>query len=204
MVPGKAEPVRVQLNVCGQTARKGQRIRLALSTAYWPMVFPAPEDATLTLKPGTARLHLPVRAGRPGDAALAEFGPAEGALPMEVEQLTSGMGHRTVTENLPTGVETYQRMGDTGGQRHVHTGMEVQYRDSDTFTIHPCDPNSARGVCHWIKRYGRGDWRAEVETETSVEALASVWRIRATLVAREGGDEIFRREFAEDIPRDLV
>jgi predicted acyl esterase len=39
--------VRLQLNDCGATFPAGHRIRLALSTTYWPMVWPAPHDATV-------------------------------------------------------------------------------------------------------------------------------------------------------------
>ena len=82
--------------------------------------------------------------------------------------------------------------------------MTVRYVDTDRFTIHPDDPTSAKGECFWRKSYSRGDWAAEVETETRVQALAEVWRVAALLIAREDGKEIFRRDWSEDIPRDLV
>jgi putative CocE/NonD family hydrolase len=50
--PGKAERVRVQLNDCGHAFAPGHRVRLAVSTCYWPIVWPAPTAATLTITAG--------------------------------------------------------------------------------------------------------------------------------------------------------
>jgi hypothetical protein len=194
----------MHLNVCGQRFVKGSRIRLALSSSYWPIIFPAPKPVTLTLTTGQSRLILPVRAPRPEDAALSEFAPPEGAAPLESEILDAGSAfRRTVTQDLISGVQVYERGGDSGAERHAHTGLTVRYVETDRFTIHPADPTTAKGECFWRKSYRRGDWVAEVETETRVEALSDVWRIRATLIAYENGAEIFRRTFSEDVPRDL-
>ena len=203
MHPGKAERVTVQLNVIGQKFTKGQRIKLALSTNLWPMVFPAPDHVTLTLDPG-AQLILPLRPARAEDAQLHEFGPPEGATPLQAEQLTETVTERSVKTDLITGVETYRRFGDTGSVRHLHTGLTLRYLDDVVFEVHPDDPNSARGSCFWTKSYSRDDWHAEIDAKVSVEALKEVWRVTARLVARDNETEIFCRDWHEDIPRDLI
>ncbi len=204
MTPGTPEKISVQLNAIGQRFAKGQRIRLALSTSYWPMVWPAPEPVTLTLSPGTGQLTLPLRPAQPQDERLAPFLPSEGAEPLQVEQLSPGNSERSVTEDLVTGKETYLRAGDTGEVRHAHTGLTVRYTDEDRFEIHPDDPHSARGTCTWHKSYARGEWAAEVDATVTVESLSRVWRITARIVARDGGAELFRRDWSEDFVRDLV
>ena len=64
LVPGQRYQVRIKLNDAGVVFPAGHRIRLALSTTYWPMIWPAPETATLTIFGGT--LDLPVRPAQPG------------------------------------------------------------------------------------------------------------------------------------------
>src|SRR5215475_11009186 len=49
MVVGRRYQVRIQLNDAGSTFPAGHRIRLALSTAYWPVIWPSPEKATLLI-----------------------------------------------------------------------------------------------------------------------------------------------------------
>ena len=56
---GERYRVRVQLNDAGSVFPAGHRVRLALSTTYWPMIWPCPEKATLLISGGT--LDLPVR-----------------------------------------------------------------------------------------------------------------------------------------------
>jgi putative CocE/NonD family hydrolase len=79
LVPGQRYRVRLHLNDCGVVLPAGHRLRLALSTVYWPMVWPAPEEATVTVMDGT--LDLPVRPLRLEDAALPSLPPPETAAP---------------------------------------------------------------------------------------------------------------------------
>jgi hypothetical protein len=104
LVPGERYRVRLQLNDCGTTFPAGHRIRLALSTTYWPMVWPAPHDATVTILAGT--LDLPLRPSRPEDAALPSFPVAETAPPardtLGVEVKTDGKYHLDIKDDDPT------------------------------------------------------------------------------------------------------
>jgi len=204
LVPGKPEKISLQLNVIGQRFTKGQRIRLAVSNALWPMVWPSPERTRLTIRAGTARLSLPVRSRRPEDGKLADFGPAEGTTPLQATALSPGSYSRTISQDFASGKVTALTASDTGRVRHDHTGITIQYLNEDRFDVLPYDPNSATGTSFWRKCYARNDWQADVETLIRVEALRNVWRINASLIAREGGTEIFRRDWHEDVPRDLV
>ena len=68
--PGEFYQVKVQLNDCGHRFAAGNRIRVAVSTAYWPTVWPSPEAVTLTIRDGQSHIDLPVRAGGPDDSAV--------------------------------------------------------------------------------------------------------------------------------------
>jgi putative CocE/NonD family hydrolase len=192
----------VQLNVVGQTLPAGYRLRLALSQAYWPIIWPSAEKAALAI--GSARLDLPTRPPAPSDAQLPEFGPAEGTEPLRTEVLEPGSFHRRRSIDYATGVETHERFDDTGLVTHLHTGITLRAASWDIFRIHPDDPNSAQGTCRWEKSFARGDWRAELETEVQVSARADVWRIRAHLVARDADGVVAERTWEEDVPRDLA
>ncbi|NNE78711.1 MAG: CocE/NonD family hydrolase [Silicimonas sp.] len=202
MPEGTSVAASIQLNACGQRITRGQRLRLALGTAYWPVIWPGQTDATLTLS--NTRLDLPVRAGRDIDATLAPFLPPESAPPLETEVLAQPGFERRRTIDHITGIETFERVSDDGTETHKHTGITVRYENHETFRIHPNDPNSAICIQRWRKSYARGDWSAEVETEVSVQALADVWRIKASLTARDAEGVVRERKWSEDIPRDLV
>ena len=200
---GEPVDIALQLNVIGQTVPAGYRLRLALSTAYWPMIWPSPEAPTLTLAPGAVRLDLPLHdAAR--DVPLPEFGPPEGAVPLETETITPGSSSRTRTIDLATGIETTRRAMATGLSRHLHTDLTVGYTNEDVFRIHPSDPNSAVVTCSWEKRYARGDWRAELDATVSMRALRDTWHVTARLEARDADGVVAIRDWDERIPRDMV
>src|SRR3546814_12202558 len=106
----------------------GHRLRVAVSTAYWPQMWPAPEPVTLTLHSGTSGLILPVRAPRREDAALASFEPPAGAPPLDDEELRPGRTGRTVSIDIASGVTTVMMDKDGGG---VHIKAIDPAVDSD-------------------------------------------------------------------------
>ena len=196
--------VKIQFNACGQHVGKGQRLRLALSTALWPVIWPSNEKATLRIEPGSARLDLPVRPRRNSDKELAPFPPPEGASPGPIKQHSRNLYDRRRDVDLTTGGETYSRSSSAGPATHMHTGLTVKRSSSERFHVHPEDPNSAIGTCRWCESYSRDDWKAEVRTEVSVHALRDCWRIEASLVARDAEGVVAERKWNEDVPRDLV
>ena len=199
---GQPVDATVQLNVVGQRIPAGYKLRLALSQAYWPLIFPSQHKAKLTLS--DAKLVLPLHDPAQDGPALAAFGPPEGARPLETRQITAGTGHRKLTLNFDTGIETHSRHGDTGKTTHLHTGMTVRYDNEDRFEIHPRDPNSAVAHCSWVKEYSRDGWEARVESFVNMEALSDIWRVTAQLKAFDAAGEVMTRDWQEDIPRDHV
>ena len=61
---GKFVDVELVLDECGYQFVPGHKIRVAVSTAYWPMVMPAPETVTATIVLGeNSSITLPLRKG---------------------------------------------------------------------------------------------------------------------------------------------
>ena len=102
MVPGERTLVQFRMNVMGERIAAGHRIRLALSTSYWPMVWPSPEPVTLTVFGGSV-LEIPERSPSPDDDALADFEPPEMASPLAVTRSRPGRRDREIHENPSTG-----------------------------------------------------------------------------------------------------
>ena len=202
--PGRRYKVRVQLNDIAHAFPRGHRIRLALSTAYWPLIWPSPEPVTLTLHSGASRLLLPVRPKRAEDKALPRFPAAAGAVPERRTLLTSGQYRRTLTRDLATGACAYLVESDDGRQRLDDHGVELGYRYVQRFEITPDDPLSAvQEATHWLE-VGRGDWAVSSATNTVMTATKDAFLIRASLDASEGGVRVVTRTWNVTIPRDCV
>jgi putative CocE/NonD family hydrolase len=202
--PGKRYDVRVQLNECGQRFGAGSRLRLALSTAYWPIVWPSPEAAMLTVFAGGSALDLPVRRPRAEDANLPAFGPAEGAPPLKRTMLKPGSRKMEVTRDLETGRVTVERFQDDGLSRIDDFDWETRTAARRFYIIDPADPLAAESRIHWHKEYGRGDFRISLDARTHMRVTKTEFLLGGTLDAYEGEDRVFSKEWNCKIPRDHV
>ena len=178
LVPGERYQVRVQLNDAGVAFPAGHRIRLALSTTYWPMIWPAPEAATLTIFNGT--LDLPVRPPQAADAALP-------ALP----------GPETAAPERPTAIRP-------GFVRIDRLGLELGTEGKFAFDITDDDPLSATAEMQRTETIRRDAWQVRIETRMRLSCTRDAFLLRASLSAWEGASEVCRREWDRSIPRDLV
>jgi predicted acyl esterase len=149
MEPGHRERVAIRLNDVAHGFPPGHLIRVSISTAYWPVIWPSPEAVTLTLFTGAGHLHLPVRPPRPEDAGLAEFGLPEQAPAPESTPLSHWHGHRRTEQDPTTGdlVSTAYREGDEPGSAVLSHVPEINLDFGDafrrTFRIRDDDPLSA-------------------------------------------------------------
>ncbi|MFC2991500.1 CocE/NonD family hydrolase C-terminal non-catalytic domain-containing protein [Halomonas tibetensis] len=85
--------VCVQLNDVDQVFPRGHRLRLLLSTSYWPLAWAPPEDVRLTLFDKGSALHLPVRPSRDEDDRLPGFAEPEVAASIDIKG-TQDVHHR--------------------------------------------------------------------------------------------------------------
>ena len=169
--------VRIQLNDAGAAFPAGHRIRLALSTTYWPMIWPSPEKATVTIFGGT--FDLPVR--QPGSGAtLPPFDGPETAAP---EPSTT----------IRPGVVRLDRIG-------LELGTEGKFKAD----IEEDDPLSAVVEMQRAETISRGAWKVRIETTMRLSCTHDAFVLRASMRAWEGAAEVCHREWDHTIPRDLV
>ena len=194
----------MQLSDCGHRFAAGTRLRIAVSTAYWPVVWPSPERTTVTIVAGSSSLLLPVRPKRPEDAALAPFAEPEAAPRLRKTQIKPGWEQRTITEDRVTG-ETVWELSDSDGTYCIDDiDLTVSIRRRRRVSIHPDDPGSARAELEWHRAYSRGTWRVSAESSIVMTGSRQALHLRARMDAAEGDSKIFSREWDEKIPRDLV
>lgn len=91
MVPGQRCAVEVEMNAVTQAFPAGHRIRLSVSTSYWPLAWPPPKPVLLSVHTGQSGLELPVRpVAEPDELPPRPFGEPEGAPPIPVTRVTPG------------------------------------------------------------------------------------------------------------------
>ncbi len=206
--PGKRYAVRVQLNDIAHAFPAGHRLRLAISTCYWPVAWPSPEPATLTLHAGASVLNLPVRPSRAEDDALPPFARVEAA-PSDVESALGVRTARRSVERDDARLETiYTIASDEGDNltcvRVEPIQLDIAQRSLKRYIIRDDDPLSAQAEVEHITMLRRNDWSTRIETHTRLTSSSDVFRLHATLDAYEQGTRIFSKRWDRSVPRDLV
>jgi len=210
LTPGRRYETVVRLNDIAHAFAPGNRIRVAVSTAYWPMVWPEPEAVALGVHAGASRLVLPVRPQRAEDRQLPSFEPPESGPARRGTVLRPSTLRRTVERDLPTGDVIY-RIFDDGGEfdgaalvRLEDIDLEAGFAMLQRFRIGEADPLSAEAeiVAHTLLR--RADWAPELRGRIALKASADAFIVEAKVTANEGLSEVFTRGWEVTIPRDLV
>ncbi|MFD8737729.1 CocE/NonD family hydrolase [Streptomyces sp. NPDC059618] len=203
--PGTTENVVLDLNAIGYAFPAGHRIRLGVSSAYWPWIWPEPgSEAGFTLEPIGSVLELPVRA-RESDPSIT-FAEPEESEPLGVTvsaTLDEPRPQRLVVRDVAAGTWSLEVTPGPGGTRVHPDGLACTEEGLETYTIESSDPLSARTRSTWSIRLHRPDlpWEARVETVSVVSCDARDFITSDELVCKDGDEVVFHRTWEKRIPR---
>ncbi|MBF0527785.1 MAG: CocE/NonD family hydrolase [Deltaproteobacteria bacterium] len=205
--PGRRYQAKIRINDCANLFPAGHRLRLSISTAYWPWVWPSPEETTLTVFTGQSFLKLPVRQDIVHDHS--PFQPPVSAPPLMAEWPRPSGVHWSMeskfTKEEPAGGEVIIRYVDDYGERVILThGLMTSLIGQETFRILPHDPLSARMSTHWSMAMGRGQWQVRSESRAQMWADQTNFFIEVELDAYEGEQNVFHKTWTTSIPRDFI
>ena len=145
-----------------QRLRAGNRLRVALSENFWPLVWPSPRIATLAVITGVSSLSLPVRPPKP-----AEDPPKDEMLKDRIREhaITNPRGGLEETRSGPDaeGWVTVTKVftPETNIVPEVGTSVTRGWTPA-TLTMRERDPNSCRWAGGFTAHFQRGDWNTLV------------------------------------------
>ncbi|MGB7319187.1 MAG: CocE/NonD family hydrolase [Planktotalea sp.] len=196
--PGQAITITLDLDHIAYRLPAGHRLGLAVSSAYWPLVWPSPEATTLTLTQGS--LSLPVRAS--GDTDEWTFEPPEADEPWQVETIREASNSRRTITDWSTGIVTLEIIDDFGKVRDSDHGLINGSIAREWWSIHPDDPLSARGRTHWSDELERDGICLRTEATSHMHSDATHFHLNARLEAYENDTLVFEKDVQRSIERD--
>jgi predicted acyl esterase len=203
LVPGETASATVEMDDIAHAFPKGHRIAVSVSTTYWPIAWPSPELATLTVSCGESTLILPVRPPRPEDAALRPFDPPEMAAPSPVTYHETAQGTpRRVTRDLLSGRMTVDFPRWTYAKDMTDIGQSHSSSGSVVFHITDGDPLSAETRTDYQSDITRGGVRHWHHSTGRMTCDATHFIIEIDVAAGEDDREIARKVWRDRIPRD--
>ncbi|MEM6311963.1 MAG: CocE/NonD family hydrolase, partial [Pseudomonadota bacterium] len=196
MMRDQKEIIRFELDHIAYRVPAGDRIRLAISSSYWPLVWPTPETATLTLTGGSVHIdHTMDTNGwtfpQPdmADAQRRESLRTENHIRRQETDHVSGAVHLIIED-------------DFGKVRDLDHGLINGSIAREHWTIHPDDPLFASGHIHWTNEIERDEIHLRAEATCAMWSDSRDFHLSATLTAFENDVEIFSKEITDTIPRD--
>ena len=199
--PGEPVTVRLELDACGFRFGKGHRIRLSLSSAYWPTVLPPPADTGLTIDMASLGLGMPKLGAHEAFEMREPDNPDP--LPEYIEHAPPET-KRSVTRDLSANRTDYRIHEDTGLHEHPGTGLATRQIREELWSIEPDDPLSMTGTSTWTCYMQRPGWSVRTVSTSRIACTARDWLISASVTAYEGEKQVFRKTFEKVIPRDLM
>ncbi|MFI4935290.1 MAG: CocE/NonD family hydrolase [Caulobacterales bacterium] len=197
LTPGEAYDVELPLAAIAHRFKAGSTLRLALSESLWPLVWPSPQIARLTLSLGDARLRLPVR----------PIPASEPAFPIPVTHIQFSRGEPALTIQ-PADADGWVRVQGAWPDRLstvAAVGRELSGGGPDmTLQWRPADPASCDWRVSQTSRFRRGDWDCEMRVSLEMTADAATYTLSEHLTALKDGAVFFDRARSNTIPRELT
>lgn len=199
LIPGVAYDVVIDLSFIAHRFKAGHRIRLAVSESLWPLVWPSPTVATLTLTHGESSLELPVREdGRdpvfPIPIQRTDKAPTASRAPLQVTG-PNAAGVYEIRQNPPT----FSYVQPETGTTLSGAAGPIEY-----LSIKEGDNSSCVWQGEGVRRFQRGDWDCSVFSSFKLTSTVDAFFLEETIRASEGDVLIFERVNKTSIPRDLI
>ncbi len=204
LVVGQKYKVCINLNHVAQKFPAGNKIRLAISTSYWPLAWPSPKPASLKIK-NIGRLILPIRhKNKKLDEQLCTLGNAISAEPIDTTLLAPAKREWTVVHNLATN-EVKQKIINNDAKLLLNAiDLEIARETTEIYSYLNNNYNTVKGEVESARMLKRGDWNIKTITRTILTSTATDFQVRATLDAYLGDARIFSKSWDELIPRDMI
>ncbi len=178
-------------------------MRLALSTQLWPMAWPIPEAATLTLDLAECVLEVPDCPPSRLTEIPMPFEEAVAADPPPLSVLRPASGSRTIRRDSKTGEASYEVFFD-GGETTLHaSGLTFGSSNEQRYLITDGDAHSARAEYRAGFSFQRGDWQVRTESELIVTCTADAFLLDGRVAAFEGESQVFTRHWDVEIPSEV-
>lgn len=199
--PGREYEVSVPLYHIAYVIPKGHKLRVAISTSYWPLIWPCEHDVRLTLDPAKCSIQLPLNRKQTQTNRVPTY---DRVVSFNGEQYRGANSQRVVHRDYKTGITTLETYDDFGCQYFNSSQSEIDFDVHQFLSIHPEDPHSAKNDIRLRVDMGRDGWRTGIEAQYVMTCDANNFYIKAQWTAKHDDEVIFEKVFDETIERNFM
>ena len=206
--PGVASACMIDFHNMAYRFKKGHRVRLAISTNYWPIIWPSPVTPNIRLHLDAMHLQLPLRKPIQDKPAISLAG-----LPVQRQQASrkqsqnrnTTLSRRSKTD-CGTGIrctEWHQPPNQTrfpGIDLSFGHETRAQHRLSAD-TAGAAIPDSLSSSFTHELNYSREGWRIRVIGAAELKSTEKTFELKGSVKVLENHQEIYHREWDCSVPR---
>ena len=196
---GEPMDICIKLDDTGYQLTQGHRLRLAISTAYFPLLWPSTQKVNLSLDLSKAVLSIPCH-DRLGQLTR-NLGQGYVCPVNEITHTRPEKHTRMTRINAANGEQTTVIDDDFGEFTFVAHKLTVGEVCHEEHTILPNDPHSAVSKCNWHSHQARPGWEIDVYTSLKVTCDADYFYLNARLEALENGQQVHQKSWQEQVLR---
>lgn len=187
------QPFRVVLPLKGvaYAFSAGCRVRLALSTAYWPMAWAEPGQGPVRIWPAGGIFRLPQRTDDMRDAPDV-FGPARSAPALEHEILTPEITSRRVSWDA--GSNRHQLTMDAQRQQVRIGELSFDGAGHEVYEI-GATADTASWRAERLQRYQRPGWQIRLRSESRLVWEGAGLVLTSRYTAWENDQQVYDRQW---------
>ena len=200
--PGRARRCRVRFHTKAYRFAPGHRIRLSLSSSYWPLAWPSPRRANLTISTDAAELRLPVVWGALKPLSRPLPAPLDPPAPVTYDQLTAPRLERSAHQSADGTLEFAWRQ-PFASQRFHATDTTFGYETRARHSIHPDDPTSAASRFDHRVQCARPEGVAKVASWAELKSTADHFLLSGGITASWDGKTVATRTWSPRVQRRL-
>jgi hypothetical protein len=204
LVPGERYEVEIPLNYIAQRFAANHKIRLSLSTTYWPVVWPSPKHVNIEIDLADCWLELPYRVHKSsGESVNFETKPDAGrTYPHRILE----PAHRewVVNYNLATNESTLIVKDYDAKYLLTDTDLTFQRKTEERYQFARNSYHTLEASVDKTTYFKRADWEIRTEACSCMTATPDQFRLIATLDAYEGVARVFSQSWDETVDREFV
>ena len=199
--PGKKVNVKVFLDQIAYYLPEGHRLRVAVSSSYWPFIWPSPEMPKIELFSGS--IQLPQTESITMDIKTDFDAPVSGD-PWNGTIKRPPSSTRDEFFDKESDKYVIEFKNDSGCFLDRDHGLETDSDVVERWAINGSDPLSATVDIDWNQSLKRENLAVTTKSELSVKCSADFFFIKGLIWAYKNEDKVFEKVFSETVRREFV
>lgn len=203
LTPDETVNAFVDLDACGHHFKAGHRIRVSLATTFWPMFWPMPENATLTLHLDTATFTLPISNAKKVDGPnhTPESAPLTPLTMLSPGKVDRSISYDILKDRWTSITDGVGGVFGEGIYRFDDIDVTVEHNLKREMTLSNKDPLSATYTIDQKMRIGRDGWWIEATIRLTQTSDMEYFYITGEMDVTENEQAMFSKKWDESIKR---